>query len=295
MTDLSRIINKSLLNTHLLLVEGVNGAGKSTFVRNFIKNASPNIHCITWRGCGVHPVDLLHVAILSDSEYRNMINECKRQFSTELYAEIIRRVDCLVCKENDYYLIPYLSIFDGLPLPHDMIDKLRHKEIYDGNSSLANFQHWLEKRWSSFPNQVIRTGLSDSIHIFEAVTLQYPVMEMLGYHLMDAAAISEFVNRLVNHMIDLNPVLLYIDVPDTSAAIINAARERVGWLENYEAWLSSTPYAMRQGLSGLDGVIAFCEKRRMIESFVVDNLPIKHLTLFREDLRNGQSSASNSA
>lgn len=277
---------KSIPDTQLLLVEGVNGAGKSAFVRNLVRDAPLNLRYVTWRGCGVHPVDLLRVAILSGSEYENMISECKRCFTPEDFAEVNRRAACLVRKEDDYYLVPYMNLFDDLPLPHEMLEALWHKELYDGNSSLTTFQYWLDRRWYRFPKKVIERNHPNTIHIFEAVTLQYPVMEMLGYHLMGAGEISRFVNHLLSYVVDLNPVLLYIDVPDITSAVNNAARERIGWLANYEAWLSSTSYAKYHGLSGLEGVIAFCEERRMIETFIVDNLPIRHMTVMREDLQN---------
>lgn len=245
-----------------------------------------NVHFVTWRGCGVHPVDLLRVAILSRSEYVRLIDECRQRLTAEIFAEVNRRTDRLVCKEDGYYLVPYLSLFDGLPVPHDMLEALWRMELYDGNGSLTDFQQWLNRRWSRFPKKAVEEGFSDALHIFEAVSLQYPVMEMLGYHLMEAKAISEFINQLLKHVLTLDPFLLYIDVSDTATAVINAARERVGWLPSYEAWLSSTPYAGCHGLSGLDGVIAFCEERRKIETYVVDHLPIKHLTVVREVLSN---------
>jgi len=83
-------------------------------------------------------------------------------------------------------------------------------------------------------------------------------------------------------MLDLRPVLFYIDVQDVANIIISTAKERPGWIHNYISWLSTTKIAKERNLDGLKGVIQFCEMRQEIERFIIDRLPITCIRIKRE-------------
>jgi len=268
-------------DSQLFLVEGINGAGKSSFTRWITTRYSDAAPILTYRGKGVHPVDLLRTACFTEQELSLWIKLSMDALPLEKHNLFQERINQYVVQEHDIYLVPYLHVLDQIPHQKELMTKAFEKEIYDGHVSAKKYMHCIHDRWHSFA-RTEKTRSQECIHIFEAVTFQYPIMELLGFHNMDKAAILSFVNNLVTNMLDLRPVLFYIDVQDVANIIISTAKERPGWIHNYISWLSTTKIAKERNLDGLKGVIQFCEMRQEIERFIIDRLPITCIRIKRE-------------
>lgn len=267
----------------LILVEGINGAGKSTFVEYLVNNLPSSQRIITHRGTGIHPVDLLRVALYSPYEYEEMLRECERLLPAEDYDKVMGRLRQYTVEERGMLLLPYLKVYEGCPAAAELCTKARRKELYDGNSTFAVYSEWIGSRWADFP-RLAEAKWPQCKHVFEAVTFQYPIMELLGFYQMSPREIIAYIDSLIEKVAPMNPVLFYMEVPSVEAAIDCAARSRVRWLKRYGEWLSTTPYARSHCLSGIDGIVRFCEARYDIEHEILEHISIKKTIIYRTDL-----------
>lgn len=268
-------------DTHLLFVEGINGSGKTTFVRNFIENNHQYERIITYRGKGIHPVDLSRTACFTENDFSNFLDM--------LYLEGIQTPDQYVAnyvtKEENYFLVDYLPVISKINDKSQSLDFAHSHELYDGFSTPEIFCSTHIKRWMRFGQ---RNFTEDTLAIFEAVTMQYPLMELIAYKNLSKEQILSYIKSCVESVRSWNPLLIYLDVGNIEKNLLIISKERgqsSDWLENFKKWISHSPSFSFNDNDGITGVIEFLKRRREIEHYIMDHLDIPVRIITREDLR----------
>ena len=266
---------------HLLLIEGVNGAGKSTYTREFVRKNQYHSRIYTYRGQGFHPVDLSRLARFSEMEYLSFQEMCMNvpEVDKETVLQSIREHTCY---SEHYYWVDYTRIEIICRCRQALVYAHEH-ELYDGFCSVRDFMEAHLARWKKFPITV-ELGLDNRVHLFEGVFFQYPIMNLLGFYDIDKTAIAAYMNSLLSSVQSLSPYLVYLDVPNVEKTISAAALERPLWMEQYCSWLKNTRYAQANSISGQEGVIAFCKQRQEIEHYILDKISIPKKIIERNDL-----------
>lgn len=79
------------------------------------------------------------------------------------------------------------------------------------------------------------------------------------------AAIEVHVRKLVGALAPLRPFVLYLRPREVAAAVRMVAAERGGaWVAYQTAWKLRSPYALRRGLAGIDGLVSLYEDYRAV-------------------------------
>ena len=271
------------MNSRLILVEGIPGAGKTTTARKIKeKLIDEGKEAIFYEEGMSHPADMAWNACLKEDEYNDFIKKCsemwegsKKSISKE---ELISRIQRQTRIEDNNVILAYTKI----DFPEDcylsLIGDVASKEICDGRKSLDEFRDIHLRRWSKFAEQAL---LNDNIYIFECAFLQNHIFELLGVYEKSDEEIYLYLKSLLETVKSLSPSIVYIEPSSVEDIIIQAANEskspegsRPDWIDEVANWVSNVNFGKSHNLKGIEGVFYFCKERLRIDKLMIEKLNV---------------------
>lgn len=271
------------MNSRLILVEGIPGAGKTTTARKIKeKLIDEGKEAILYEEGMSHPADMAWNACLKEDEYNDFIKKCsemwegsKKSISKE---ELISRIQRQTRIEDNNVILAYTKI----DFPEDcylsLIGDVASKEICDGRKSLDEFRDIHLRRWSKFAEQAL---LNDNIYIFECAFLQNHIFELLGVYEKSDEEIYLYLKSLLETVKSLSPSIVYIEPSSVEDIIIQAANEskspegsRPDWIDEVANWVSNVNFGKSHNLKGIEGVFYFCKERLRIDKLMIEKLNV---------------------
>ncbi len=195
-----------------------------------------------------------------------------------------------------------LIIVEGLPgsgkstLAARIADELKHKGkkvVYvdegepDHPADYANYdfpdfeteRHLILQKWRAFAN----SAAEGTVYIFNCIFLQNPMCETMMRFDMDEASSKSYIMEIAEVIKELNPVIIYIDLPDVKATIDNVLHERGnGWMNAVIDYHTAQGYGKKHHLHGYAGYIKCLEERKKRELNILQALDIDHHIVGRE-------------
>lgn len=252
----------------LILVEGIPGSGKSTFARRIAEHYTQKGRDTRLYIEGeLHPADLAWTACVPADALPALLAP---------YADLREQIDRHTALEDGYAYIAYTQVrTDNLAFYAAM----EPYEVYDGRVPLDTFTRLHMARWRAFGE----AAAADTLTVFECALLQNHVNELLYYHLADDAQIQAHIRALMDMVLPLSPVLVYLTQPDIGETIARVASKRQSaygaWIDRVIEFVETSPYGVRHGLRGMDGVVRSMQERRRIELAIIDTLPMECIVL----------------
>lgn len=138
-------------------------------------------------------------------------------------------------------------------------------------------------RWRSFAEGADR----NTIYVFNGIFLQNPMCETMLRFGMEEEASRQYIAEIAEIIRPLNPVIIYIDLPDVKATVDNIVEERgQDWLRFVIDYHVSQGYGKQNGLHGYDGYIRCLEERKSREFRILHGLDIQSYTVTRDVLND---------
>ena len=271
------------MNSRLILVEGIPGAGKTTTARKIKeKLIDEGKEAILYEEGMSHPADMAWNACLKEDEYNDFIKKCsemwegsKKSISKE---ELISRIQRQTRIEDNNVILAYTKIDFPEDCYWSLIGDVASKEICDGRKSLDEFRDIHLRRWSKFAEQAL---LNDNIYIFECAFLQNHIFELLGVYEKSDEEIYLYLKSLLETVKSLSPSIVYIEPSSVEDIIIQAANERKspegsrpGWIDEVANWVSNMNFGKSHNLKGIEGVFYFCKERLRIDKLMIEKLNV---------------------
>ena len=271
------------MNSRLILVEGIPGAGKTTTARKIKeKLIDEGKEAILYEEGMSHPADMAWNACLKEDEYYDFIKKCsemwegsKKSISKE---ELISRIQRQTRIEDNNVILAYTKIDFPEDCYWSLIGDVASKEICDGRKSLDEFRDIHLRRWSKFAEQAL---LNDNIYIFECAFLQNHIFELLGVYEKSDEEIYLYLKSLLETVKSLSPSIVYIEPSSVEDIIIQAANERKSpegsrpdWIDEVANWVSNMNFGKSHNLKGIEGVFYFCKERLRIDKLMREKLNV---------------------
>ena len=271
------------MNSRLILVEGIPGAGKTTTARKIKeKLIDEGKEAILYEEGMSHPADMAWNACLKEDEYNDFIKKCsemwegsKKSISKE---ELISRIQRQTRIEDNNVILAYTKIDFPEDCYWSLIGDVASKEICDGRKSLDEFRDIHLRRWSKFAEQAL---LNDNIYIFECAFLQNHIFELLGVYEKSDEEIYLYLKSLLETVKSLSPSIVYIEPSSVEDIIIQAANERKSpegsgpdWIDEVANWVSNVNFGKSHNLKGIEGVFYFCKERLRIDKLMIEKLNV---------------------
>ena len=198
----------------IYFVESIPGGGKSYFSRRKYNNGKSKT--IYYKEEYYNPIDLLRQAVISKSEYIQLLEDirglCK---SNELYQIVESNISKEITFLEDTVFLPFLHIDSKKQEVRDRLMKLYYREYDDGKVSRKKYCDILLKRLENF----IVTYDRDTDYIFEGALLHNPLFTIMGFYDMNKNEIIEFYDKVYKLLCLTEYEIDYIHVDDVAKAI----------------------------------------------------------------------------
>lgn len=235
-------------------VEGLQGAGKTTFVRRLGERLSG--YQVFHEG-DYSPVELAWCAYVTEEEYRHMLNS---------YPSLRKEIMEKTVTEDDRRIICYTQILTDVAGFHKTLEKF---EIYNGNLDKESFENVIFERFGKWRGEG---------QIFECSIFQNIIENQMLYLMMEEEEILDFYRRLKNVLGDKPYQIIYLDVEDIPGAIEVIRKERADengnevWFPLMIKYLEESPYGKKHGTMGLEGLLVHLERRKAIEHRLMEEV-----------------------
>ena len=271
------------MNSRLILVEGIPGAGKTTTARKIKeKLIDEGKEAILYEEGMSHPADMAWNACLKEEEYNDFIKKCSKMWEVSKKSiskeELISRIQRQTRIEDNNVILAYTRIDFPEDCYWSLIGDVASKEICDGRKSLDEFRDIHLRRWSKFAEQAL---LNDNIYIFECAFLQNHIFELLGVYEKSDEEIYLYLKSLLETVKSLSPSIVYIEPSSVEDIIIQAANERKSpegsgpdWIDEVANWVSNMNFGKSHNLKGIEGVFYFCKERLRIDKLMIEKLNV---------------------
>ncbi len=164
---------------------------------------------------------------------------------------------------------PVVCVDEGAP---------NHPADYDdyGFPDFETERRLILDKWRSF----VRHAGRETVYVFNCIFLQNPMCETMMRFDMDVEASRAYIAQIAEIIRPMDPVILYLSLPEVRAPIDRVLCERgEGWQNAVIGYHTEQGYGKARGLTGYDGYIACLEERKKRELDILGSLPLEHHVL----------------
>ncbi|MEC1524290.1 hypothetical protein P9D43_20010 [Neobacillus niacini] len=258
-----------MVNTKLILVEGLPGSGKSTtadMTNDILKEWNVDTKLFL-EGNVEHPADYEGGSYFSETEFSQLI---------EQYSEVKPILLKHAFKRCDGFVLPQYKLkqdLDETPVPDSFWGDIWNHDIYE--LPLEKNIELITDKWKRF---VVHALAENHTYIFECCFIQNPVTIGMIKYGASQEVVKNYVKQLADIIEPLNPVLLYVEQKDLSRSFKKAVQVRPKeWSAGFMDYYNNQGYGKMNDAQGIDGTIAVLEARYQLETVIINSLNmIKH-------------------
>jgi adenylate kinase family enzyme len=253
-----------LVNTKLILIEGLPGSGKSTtaqLTNEILKEMNIDTHLFL-EGNVEHPADYDTVSYFSKDDFVDLLTQYKD------YESIL--VNLAEYKSNGVLIPRYKINSNDVTLPDELETKLWNHDLYELPFDLHT--ELVTEKWADFRDKAIG---EDKTYIFECCFIQNPVTIGMIKYGVDDYRVIEYVKRLSEIIKPLNPILVYVDQQDIRHSFLKAVEERpIEWSEGFMDYYNNQGFGKKHGAKGIEGALEVLNARKELEGKIFNQLDI---------------------
>jgi hypothetical protein len=256
-----------MINTKLILVEGLPGSGKSTtagIINDILKewNFETRLYL---EGNIEHPADYEGGSYFSKTEFTELL---------EQYSEVKPILVKHVIERCNGFVLPQYKLKQEISeamVPESFWNHIWNHDIYE--LPLDKNIELICDKWDRFVEQNLA---GNQTYIFECCFIQNPVTIGMIKYGASQEVVMNYVKQLADIIKPLSPVLIYVNQQDLSLSFKKAVQERPKeWSTGFMDYYTNQGYGKIHNAQGIEGTIAVLEARKQLESLIFDTLDIK--------------------
>ena len=237
-------------------VEGLQGSGKSTLVRN-VTRLMPRVKA--YHEGDYSPTELAWCAYMSEQQYDAVLAKYS-EIADEIRAKTFEEDRILEGGEKEVRkIVSYTRIMTDIPGFHKDLEQY---EIYNNRVPLEEFKKIILSRYAAWKG--------DS-ELFECSIFQNIVEDMTLFKNLSDEEIIDFYKEVKKALSDRNFKILYLYADDVEGNLNVIRKERSDadgnelWFPLMMGFFNESPYAKARGVSGEKALIEHFKHRQELE------------------------------
>lgn len=265
----------------IYFVEGAPAVGKSYYSRKLKIKLERNRSVEYFKEEYKNPIDLLRQAVLSKTEYYNMLAELKDICTIEHYHVLENDIQDLITIVDDDVFFPYMHVKTQTDKQRDFFDSLYEKELDDGKCTYEKYCDTIIRRVQFF----LQKMENKKDYIFEGAILHNPLFSILGFYNVQKEEIVRFYNEIESILSSIDYEFHYIYSDNLEKTIEYAIANRkhqsdYAWESGFELWFKQSQNY--RDLYGKRGISLFANIIDEYEKYIISNVQFKTIKIKRE-------------
>ena len=244
-------------------IEGIQGAGKSTLVRCLSEQLKD---FQVFHEGDYSPVELAWCAYLTEKQYGEMLKK---------YPSLEGDISAETVEEDGRKIVCYTRVITDIMGFHKDMEQY---EIYNGRMDRQAFEKIILSRYAKWNGEG---------QIFECSLFQNIVESQILYYEMSDDEVLDFCVRVKQALGDQNYQILYLDVENVAENLQIIRKERVDeegnemWFPLMMRYVEESPYGVRHGLKGFEGLLVHLARRRKLELRLLQEVFAEHAVILQ--------------
>lgn len=234
-----------------IFIEGLQGSGKSTLVRNLSRKYPE--YTAYYEG-DISPAELAWCSYMTKTQYEEALQK---------YPHVEQEIRQWTQQEGDRYIVAYTRVLAEL---REFYEWMEQFEIYNARVPFETFHDIIMNRYRALP---------DGRNLFECSFFQNSMEDMMLYYLMSEQEIVEFYREAYEILKPKGFQMLYLKSGHIRDNILQIKKERSDengvelWYPLMLKYLQESPYGKTHGFDGLEDMIAHFERRCALEERII--------------------------
>lgn len=265
------------MSSKLYFVEGLPGAGKSTFAYRLQRQLYSTIdNVVYYKEETSQPVCLFRQAIIPKQSYESLsklISDETAQ-SMELNSYLLEKNVVVAYTKVQYSELERKTIFP----------QLRAYDIGDGRVPFDTYKKLHFQVWSAF---VRNYGSRSQAYITEGAFLHNQLLDILGFYDVCTNEILTYYKMLTDIIRPL-PYKTYLLLSDDIEKLVRITLQERGiepnsWGAGFFKWMNLSPYCKKNNLNGISGMVDIYEKLETLSIQILDYIGGDYEVIIRND------------
>jgi GTPase SAR1 family protein len=258
---------------NLILVEGLPGTGKSTWLSAFkqyfqIKDIPVKLF---YEDASDHPVDFDGKACFTEDAF----NSFQKNMQIDKLSKYIE-------KESSYIYFDYKNAKRelGEHFSDDLLNRCFKRDIYE--LPFPQYKEIMLHRWQRFMHKPEK---NDSVYLFECTFLQNPLTKMVIQSNLPERIVQEYVTSVERLIERTKPLIIYLENRNIEKNFKKIYAERPeGWQKMFVDYYTNRGYGAENNLKGLNGTLKILKYRHALEQRLLKNSRLRSKLINTETL-----------
>lgn len=203
---------------NIIFIEGVSGVGKTTAAETLYKKIINQGYSASFHveGEANNPLGLCWTAYLTNAEFEHILSAYP-DYAEELHSNIIY--------QEEYVLLRYQTGKIKLYSIELYNELQKHEFCYNPTNivPISKFTEIFSNRWKQF---LISEEIKQDYIIFDASLISNMTSDLIRNYTASAEEIIQHINKLIQIILPLNPIIFYLSSNDVRERLIKARYSR---------------------------------------------------------------------
>ena len=245
--------------TIVYFIEGLPSVGKTTISEWLCNKVNGKLIV---ENSSNFPNDLFNIVAISKNDYLKLVDR-------------YRLLDDFSKQVGEFYYLNSEGIIKEYPDEKELYQNLINRDIGEERNTEISFEDYKNATLEIITSRINDLANNDIV-VMDSVWLQNPINELISRNILDKEIISDYCKEFARRLDSITSVCIYLERETSEESIKEACTLKgTSWQQGVSKNLSTTPFAIENGIEYRDVLMRYFSLRAEIEQSVLSKNYIK--------------------